>query len=612
LLDTSNILRQKYFKELSLLAQQLSAAAEKNVEENDKITNTMSVAEFFFDFGEPKSVDYFKKVNDYCGNNVKRAKFAAVALNKAAVSYVRQSRFDSAIKYCYKSIVICLNQNDSLSLLSNYKLLSDIYIILGLYEKAIRSNEAAFNIARSLKVLDECLERQIFKMRCYRHLAKASRAYVYRDSVTAIARYFFTRKEKDSAQWIGAVYLVLGQLYYDKGDFSKARAFFDSSLLKKYTENAKYYSDTKVKDFYKSICLVRTGNYSMAQELLQHPLTPVYEVRRLIYEALYQRSAEDKRWRDANTYYIEYVRAGDSMKITESSALLAEAEQKYDVAQKQAQITALENSNLLKEKKQSRLVTFAVSAALILLLVIVVLVGLYRQSRVRRQGERRLLVSELYKMEASVHDERQLQFEKIAAQRKKIAEDMHDEVSSGLAAFRFYIVDLKARAENKETTAILTELEAEAQVLYQQARDFMKNLNVSKPSAGYNVCELADQLSARFANEKLLVIKSNIDRDGVEQYFTRAKHYELYLVIKEAVANSIKHAGASLVEIGIWFKDHTCFFSIGDNGKGFNTETAGTDGLGLKSIANRIQTINGDLKIRSAGSGTLIEGFFPV
>ena len=88
----------------------------------------------------------------------------------------------------------------------------------------------------------------------------------------------------------------------------------------------------------------------------------------------------------------------------------------------------------------------------------------------------------------------------------------------------------------------------------------MKNLNSSKPADGYNVYELAEHLSGKFSNERLLMIRNYIDRTLVEQYFTGSMHCEMYLVIKEAVANSIKHAGTTLVDIGIYFKNHTCFF----------------------------------------------------
>jgi signal transduction histidine kinase len=408
----------------------------------------------------------------------------------------------------------------------------------------------------------------------------------------------------------------LAALYYRKDNYQLALKYVDSSLLEKYRSLDTYDKNTWYQYFWRSIYLVRLGQPQKALALLDSLPGTSYNNRRLIYQALYKEAAAAKDWKMAFTWHKEYIRNLDSIlvtaKVTKVSGLLFEAEQKHTAAEKQIRITALENKNLIKERQQSKFISAAIGTGLLLLLAIAILMGMYRYTQVKRHSEKQLLTAELYRMESVIHDERQLQLEALSSQRKKIAENMHDEVSSGLAAFRFYIVDLKARAENKETTAILTELEAEAQVLYQQARDFMKNLNANIPSARYNVCELADQLSVRFANEKLLVIKNNIDRNGVEQYFTGSVHYELYLVIKEAVANSIKHAGASLVEIGIWFKDHTCFFSIGDNGKGFNTETAGTDGLGLKSIANRIQTINGDLKIRSAGSGTLIEGFFPV
>lgn len=621
LLTNVRLLPHAFFNELTALAQQLIKATDKNPDWEEKILNTQGVAEFYLILNEFEgflsstriqneisALNYYQKSIEYAGKISEYQHYVSDAYRFIGILYFRKDIYDSAAVYCTKSLDVCRQQKDNLGAFKAYCLLGDIYMVMDLIEKALYTNNLAFEVLGN-KWDADFVDRYYFKMRCYKNLYENTKIERYADSVKTFAKDLFNHITKESYYYY-RTYDVLSRLYYAQGNYKKALVYIDSSLTG--WNRDKRPENLSGQYFMKDIYLIMLGHTERGMRLLDSLPYKSYNNRQMVYEALYKQAANVKNWEKAFLYYEEYKKVQDSMKIDDVNGLLFEAEQKYAIAEKQARITALENKGLLREKQQSKLITTGIAAGLVLLLAIIVLIGMYRYAQVKRHSEKQLLTAELYNMEAAIHEERQQQLENITAQRKKIAEDMHDEVSSGLAAFRFYIIDLKAKAKTAETTKMLSELETEAQVLYQQARDFMKNLNASKPASSYNVYELAEQLSARFNNQEVLVIKNNIDRKGVEEYFTGSMHYELYLVIKEAIANSIKHAGASLVDIGIYFKNHTCFFAINDNGRGFNVEAVTSDGLGLKSIANRVQTISGNLQIRSNNKGTIIEGFFPV
>lgn len=609
LLDSVAQLPHSYLKEMDILARQFVKSIEMMSDRGRKISCMTSVARFYMYLDMNKAMQYSQQVLRYYDNDMQYGKFAGRAYVYIGDVYLHRLQVDSVLKYFYLGLTVCKKYNDTATLLDVYGNFCDLYNVIGIHDKAAQFADQALSLFRE-QWTGSYTFYYIGKIISFKNLYTKTKIERYADSVIAMANNIFKNNRNDSMYWFGTAYLLLSEVYYQKGNYRQALTYTDSSLLKVYSERDKYYSAAK-KRLKRDIYLVRMGQTGLGERLLDSlPVTSFY-YRRVLSQAMYEHSAGIQDWQHAFKYYYEYIRNRDSVSAVESNGLLAESAQKYAAAEKQAKIIALENSNLLREKKESRLVTAAAGTGLILLLVIAILMGLYRQSQIKRHSERQQLAAELYKMEAAIHDERQLQFEKIEAQRKKIAADMHDEVSSGLAAFRFYIVDLKAKARATETTAVLTELEAEAQVLYQQARDFMKNLNASKPSDSYNVFALAEQLATRFCNEKVMVIRNNADRNGVERYLTGPMHYELYLVIKEAVANSIKHAGANRIDIDIYFKDHTCFFAISDNGRGFSLVSA-TAGLGLKSMENRMTVIDGHLRILSASSGTIIEGNFPV
>ena len=85
----------------------------------------------------------------------------------------------------------------------------------------------------------------------------------------------------------------------------------------------------------------------------------------------------------------------------------------------------------------------------------------------------------------------------------------------------------------------------------------------------------------------------------------------MYLVIKEAVANSIKHSGASAITIKLHKEEERFLFEIADNGKGLKNGPV-LNGLGIESIKQRIEFLHGNIHLESSTQGTTIAGNFPV
>ena len=76
---------------------------------------------------------------------------------------------------------------------------------------------------------------------------------------------------------------------------------------------------------------------------------------------------------------------------------------------------------------------------------------------------------------------------------------------------------------------------------------------------------------------------------------------ELYKIAQEALNNVIKHAKAEHVTVSLRFSDQHCNMTIEDDGVGFDWGTTqGAGGLGLRSIAERVQQMGGQLVVESA------------
>lgn len=86
----------------------------------------------------------------------------------------------------------------------------------------------------------------------------------------------------------------------------------------------------------------------------------------------------------------------------------------------------------------------------------------------------------------------------------------------------------------------------------------------------------------------------------------------IYRSIQEALSNIARHSRATSVKIGLVFSDQNVTVEICDNGCGFDMKTR-QNGMGLRSIRERIESIGGSLQIVSAPEcGTCISFSAPL
>lgn len=113
---------------------------------------------------------------------------------------------------------------------------------------------------------------------------------------------------------------------------------------------------------------------------------------------------------------------------------------------------------------------------------------------------------------------------------------------------------------------------------------------------------------------KTALFKTSFSITGTPAVLDGQKELILFRTVQEALNNSIKHSGASLIQIIVSYSPQQLQVSVQDNGKGFNRvlEEAGIErGSGLRNMQNRAKLIGGDLVIDAKASGTNIQIIVP-
>ncbi len=103
----------------------------------------------------------------------------------------------------------------------------------------------------------------------------------------------------------------------------------------------------------------------------------------------------------------------------------------------------------------------------------------------------------------------------------------------------------------------------------------------------------------------------------IDTLFCREDQINIYRIFQEALNNIVKHAQASTVSIAIEVNRNTVFFSIEDNGKGFEEKSyrkksLSEKGLGITTMEERVRMLGGSFKLRSGkGKGTSLMFMIP-
>lgn len=108
-------------------------------------------------------------------------------------------------------------------------------------------------------------------------------------------------------------------------------------------------------------------------------------------------------------------------------------------------------------------------------------------------------------------------------------------------------------------------------------------------------------------------IKLDCSLLGLSQKLDEYVELAVYRIIQELLVNIMRHAEASMATLKLKVSKRKIFIEVSDNGKGMDTVQQIKPGIGLASIRNKVDLLNGSIKIMPAQvKGTLIRISIPL
>jgi signal transduction histidine kinase len=309
---------------------------------------------------------------------------------------------------------------------------------------------------------------------------------------------------------------------------------------------------------------------------------------------LYDKSAKINEglgnWKGALVDRNRYERLNDSLLNEQTRTHINEMDIRYQAARKDQQLAeehlrlaAIQN---LVRTRNTQL--YAMAAGLILLLVLLLL------------GWRLLLQKQKMAVLRAELKGQELE-------RKRIAQEMHDDMGSGLTTI-LYLGQSLGNDKNVEKSQVAQKIVDTTTSLVETMNEIVWSMNNRYDTLEDLVTYIRHQ-TGNWMEHTGMNYTMDIPEEVPQVSLKGEVRRNIYLVVKEAMHNVLKHSGACKICLSMNFTNGL-FIAIQDDGRGISNNGSRW-GNGLSNMEERMKTVGGTLHIRSKG-GTSVELHVPI
>ena len=470
--------------------------------------------------------------------------FATIAnlYTNIAVLYSATSRLSEAIPYAEKAVGFSLKGNDPVQTVYSYSVYGSLLIKNKEWEKA--SQILRSGVAESKKMQSSQLV-----VKCITPLLSVFDCLGQADSV----KYYMDIAEKELPELSPNAIEVLG-FYEVKGElFNRYGQYRESLEVLKKIEN------------------LRGKN-------LHTPLDLLYFRFASNYYGL-------KDFTSAYVYMKKAYLAKDSLFAGEVQKQLSDMTVKYQTKEKELEIAQLKQIQTEQHALMVKRIFYLVFFLLVLIAAFLVL--LYKKKALEKETDLRLARQYIDGLES---------------ERKRLAKELHDGVCNDLLGIQYYM---------QTSDAIGKEAQQKLFPMIEQTRTDVRFISheLMPPALQYaNLNVMLEDYVERLGNVHQLIHFHyfSLPEQANWELVSSQKAYELYRIVQEVFGNSLSHSKATDIEIilSMIAEERKIVLTVSDNGKGASVSLASGNGIGLRTVEDRVKCIDGVYSLTSDAKGT--------
>ena len=288
--------------------------------------------------------------------------------------------------------------------------------------------------------------------------------------------------------------------------------------------------------------------------------------------------ADMGQWSNAADSYEKAYFAVDSFYNADITAQVSEWSAKYGAAEKELEISRLEQESLRNRAALQLWIIIAV--VLIAVLAGVVLTVVFRRRHQKKVEELRLA---------------QKYIDGLEKERARVARDLHDGVCNDLLGIGMQLSAMGPDSpERDEVLSMLEGLRSEVRTI---SHDMMPpQFNLS------DIEEVMEMYTERFRSQTSAGIEFNASLEGSRtwQQVPERIAYEVYRIFQEQMGNIIRHSGATRIEAALKLSDTVLSLTISNDGRAFDPAPS-REGIGLTVMSERAKAIGAVISGSASG-----------
>ena len=196
-------------------------------------------------------------------------------------------------------------------------------------------------------------------------------------------------------------------------------------------------------------------------------------------------------------------------------------------------------------------------------------------------------------------------------ERKRLSRELHDGVGQSLLAIKLHLQMIHAKTftpdvEKEILLSLISEISHTVEELRRMAMD-LRPATLEK----FSLFEIFGWYARKFTEKTGIIV--HVRGDKTTDVALNIKDH-LYRIYQEAFNNIVKHADATQIDVSVENTGRFLNIDIADNGQGFNpAETMKhNSGLGLSTMKERTELLEGRCHIRSSEKGTTVHIQIPL
>lgn len=401
----------------------------------------------------------------------------------------------------------------------------------------------------------------------------------YEEAIQVQQRTLSLFRQQQRGQEISRALNNLGKSYALLSRYDSAYYYYQSALESYESAGDKHGISETLPNI--AMCLRKQDKFYEAERYMNRAVsfvdsTQSKEARQLVYLAFADLYAEWGKFEQAYTYQVLFDQWKDSVVGERHLNKMEELELKYETEKKENKLLQLAAENSSQEKEIANKNLWLWIMALLVLLVMVAggLLFLLMRQRIRFAKEK-------------VGFESMIQTEE--AERKRIAQNLHDSIGSLLAVVNNQLTSFASQSESVKSILPLVSdaCEEVRRISHDLSPKILEEYGLE--SAIQNLVTHTEAGSA---------IQIHFHSFGLDSPLTPLTEVLVYRIIQELIHNTIKHAEATYMEIHLTRHPHSLNLLVEDNGRGLNlSDVSSSSGMGLSNIQARVAQLQGTVQI---------------